>query len=475
MSDNAHATTVTLECEVLVAGGGAGGVCGAIQSARLGADTVLVEETPWLGGMLTAAGVSATDGNHLLYSGLWGEFRQKLYDHYGGPSAVNTGWVSHTLFEPSVGNEIFHLMADAEDNLSYFHGYHPVRVLKENGRVTGGVFVNEQGDFLEVRAAVSIGADECGDFLARAGVPYRIGMEARSETGEPGASPVATDIIQDMTFVATLKDFGEGADKTIPQPPDYDPDKYNCTCHEVCDGTGSRHSCDRMFDYGRLPNDKLMINWPVNGNDYYLNVLEMDFEERKQALEAAKKHTLGWIYFMQTVGGYKHLGLVTDEYPTSDNLALIPYHRESRRIRGLVRFRLQDILDPYETTSGDLYKTGIAVGDYPLDHHHTKAPEPYQESFPSIPSFAIPYGALLPKEIDGLLAAEKSISVTHIVNGCTRLQPCVMITGQAAGAAAALSVLHNVQPREIDLRELQQVLIDADCLCLPFVDATPER
>ncbi len=466
------ATTTTLQCKVLVAGGGAGGICAAIQSARLGAQTILVEETPWFGGMLTAAGVSATDGNHNLPTGLWGEFRQYLYDYYGGPGAVNTGWVSYTLFEPHVGNAIFHQMADAEPFLSYHHGYWSTRALKDGDRITGGVFINGSGDYLLIRTDVTIAADECGDFLALSGAPYRIGMEAQSETGEPGVSPVATDIIQDITYAATLKDYGIGTDHTIPQPPNYDPPQYDCTCQEVCEGS-ARYTCDRMFNYGRLPNNKFMINWPIHGNDYFANVLEMSHKERLLALQAAKNFTLGWVYFMQTKGGYRHYGLCDDEFPTSDSLPFIPYHRESRRLVGLVRFRLQDILDPYNTPSGDLYKTGIAVGDYPIDHHHGKAPIPVQEAFPKIPSFAVPYGALLPEELNGLLLAEKSLSVTHAVNGCTRLQPCVMSIGQAAGAAAAIAALTGIEPRDISLRQLQQTLLDAGCWCLPFVDVAP--
>ena len=84
--------------DVIVAGGGAGGVPAALQAARMGAQTLLIEETPWLGGMMTTAGVSALDGNDRIRCGIHREFVEALWDHYGGPEAVHTGWVSYTMF-----------------------------------------------------------------------------------------------------------------------------------------------------------------------------------------------------------------------------------------------------------------------------------------------------------------------------------------------------------------------------------------
>lgn len=103
--------------DVLIVGGGASGVTSGIQAARMGANTLILEETTWLGGMLTSAGVSAVDGNYRLPAGLWGEFKNRLSDYYGGLDSLKTGWVSNVLFEPSVGNKIFHEMVSAEKNL----------------------------------------------------------------------------------------------------------------------------------------------------------------------------------------------------------------------------------------------------------------------------------------------------------------------------------------------------------------------
>ena len=107
--------------DVLIIGGGASGVTAGIQSARMGVETLIVEETEWLGGMLTSAGVSAVDGNYDLPAGLFGEFRGHLADYYGGLDSLKTGWVSGVLFEPSVGNKIFHEMVGVEKNLKVWH------------------------------------------------------------------------------------------------------------------------------------------------------------------------------------------------------------------------------------------------------------------------------------------------------------------------------------------------------------------
>ena len=65
--------------DVVVVGGGAGGSTAAVEAARNGAHVVVIEQTPWLGGMLTSAGVSAIDGNYRLRGGIFGEFARLLF------------------------------------------------------------------------------------------------------------------------------------------------------------------------------------------------------------------------------------------------------------------------------------------------------------------------------------------------------------------------------------------------------------
>ncbi len=459
-----------LETEVLVIGGTTSGISAGIQSARLGAATLIIEETGWLGGMITAAGVSAFDGNHNLHSGIWNEFRNRLRQHYGGASALSTGWVSNTLFEPSTGDSIFKAMAAETRGLEVLYGFHPTAVIKSDNKVTGVILEDENGNMLTVKAKVVIDATDLGDVLFLAGAGYDLGMDSRFSTGEENAPEKTNNIIQDLTWVAILKDFGKGSDNTIEKPAEYNPKLYRGSCSMTVDSI--LIDCEKMLTYGRLPNDKYMINWPRKGNDIYLNVVEMNREERKKELKKAKYQTLGFVYYIQTELGFKNLGLADDEFPTSDRLALMPYHREGRRLKGIEQLTINNVIERYK--GKPLYRTGISVGDYPVDHHHNANLAAPEITFPRVPSFNIPIGSLIPKNIDGLIVSDKAISVSNIMNGATRLQPVVLLTGQAAGVIAALSTSRNINVREVSIRQVQQTLLGSGAYLMPLFDIGPD-
>jgi len=461
--------------QVLVIGGGVGGTAAAIQSARMGVKTILIEPTIMLGGMLTAAGVSCTDGNDQLPSGMWEEFRQALYKHYGR-SKLNTGWVSNTNFEPSVADSIFKAWTEKEKNLTVFFEYEFEAVSKKENKVTAASFHNKDNtEALKINATVIIDGTELGDVFAAAGAEYDLGMDDPAISGEKEARQ-KNDIIQDLTWAAVLKDYGKDADKTIIKPEGYDAKKYYCTCTDApCVDKPWNGDKLKMLNYGKLPRspgakqDKYMLNWPPFGNDIYLNVVENNYEARNAKYELAKQHTLGFIYFMQTELGMKNIGLADDEL--DGGMALIPYNREGRRVKGVVRMNINHIKNPYDAT---LYRTGISVGDYPVDHHHARYPGKVPEiEFPPIPSFNVPMGTMIPSTIDGLIVCEKGISVTNIVNGTTRLQPVVLLTGQAAGVLAAKTVQLKKKVREVPVRLVQEELLKMKTYLMPFVDVKP--
>lgn len=464
--------------DVLVVGGGTAGTAAGIQSARLGVKTIMTEETTWLGGMISSAGVSAFDGNHKMPSGIWAEFREKIYQVYGGPKAVETGWVSNTLFEPHVADSIFKQMAAAEKNLSVMHHLRFVKALTTGTTITGAEFIDKKtGKNVTIYAKQIIDATELGDVMASASVPFDMGMEANSITGENVGVPASNDIIQDITYTAILKNYGSSADCTLVKPANYNPMEFDGCCNEFCSDPKkltSNVTAAQLLDYGKLPNGKYMINWPGKGNDIYLNLIPLTYEQRQLEIKKAKEKTIRFVYFLQTQFGFKHLDFA-NEFPTDDGLPLIPYNREGRRLQGVVRFKVQHIAEPFKQANA-LYRTGVSVGDYPIDHHHrenTNAPQ--HLNFYPVPSFNIPLGALLPQQHDGLIVAEKGISVSNIVNGTTRLQPCVLLTGQAAGVLAALSVQQKKKAREVSVRDVQAALLHAKAYIMPYVDVRADH
>ena len=469
------------EVDVLIVGGGASGISAGIQSARMGVKAVVLEETPWVGGMLTSAGVSCIDGNYNLRSGIFGEFIDSLAVRYGGWEALKTGWVSNVNYEPNVGQEVLsNMAASCGEKLDLRRNTKVVSLVGEDGDwiITAKP---EKGRKYKVRADVLIDATELGDVAKACGVEYKIGMEASEDTGESIAPQEANDIIQDLTYVAFLKDYGPEADMTIEKPEGYDPAPfYNSAVHPMntVSETGQTiWSPGMMITYGRTPGGRYMINWPIYGNDYYVNSIEMTPEERVEAYKAAKNFTLCFVYYIQTELGMKNLGLADDVFPTDDRLPFFPYHRESRRIVGEAFFTVDVAARPYDFK---YYRTGIAVGDYAVDHHHFRHPEwkslPDLHFYP-IPSFNVPMGVMIPKQrdIEDLIVAEKSISVSNLMNGATRLQPVVMQLGQAAGALAALSQIQDKPVKRVRVRAVQKALLDAGCYIMPYLDLPKEH
>lgn len=463
--------------DVLVVGGGASGISAAVQTARMGVPVMVVEETPWLGGMLTSAGVSCIDGNYKLQGGIFGEFADSLAQRYGSWDALKTGWVSNINFEPSVGQDIFTNMAAACGNLLTVRRETVVLDITREDDLWKVKLKDKDGKKYMVTADVLIDATELGDIAKACGVEYSIGMDAASRTGESIAPETANDIIQDLTYVAVLKDYGPDADMTIEKPEGYDPQVFANSCDNPLTVTPletgqALWSPQMMISYGKLPGGKYMINWPIYGNDYYANTIEMTPREREEAYAKAKNFTLCFLYFIQTELGMKNLGVADDEFPTEDGLPFFPYHRESRRIAGKAFLTIDAAAAPYEY---DLpyYRTAIAVGDYAVDHHHFRHPAwqtlPDLEFYP-IPSFSVPMGVMLPKDVENLIVTEKSVSVSNLINGATRLQPVVMQLGQAAGALAAIARNEGKPVSSVKVRKVQQAILKSGGYLMPFLD-----
>jgi hypothetical protein len=481
-----------LQTEVLVIGGGTGGTAAAIQAARRGAKTVLVSEFEWLGGMLTSAGVTAPDGNELeaFQTGIWGDFLRSLRTQQVG--GLDNAWVSFFTYEPRVGAKIFADWVRALPNLTWISGQTPVQVQREADQITGVTFQNYQ-----IQATITLDATELGDLLALGNIPHRWGWEFQAEFDEPSA-PILLNALTDRypvqvpTWVVVMQDFGlDQLAPLIPAPPNYDPAQFA--------DAWTNYGGEACLNYGRLPGDRFMINWPIHGNDYGEGVDRLlgDDADRQAFFQEAQWQSQGFAHFIQTNLGQRY-GLAKGTFPDGSAYGLHPYYRESRRLQGLTTIREQDILPihncpiaalPICTTAQgcddvEAVCDAIAIGNYVLDHHYPTGDIPLSKK--SLrwggrwtgTAFTIPYRSLVSATIDGFLVGEKNIAVTHMANGATRLQPIVLGIGQAAGMAAALCIEQSCQPRDLPVRDLQNALIGdpiAPAAVIPLLNLPPHH
>ena len=463
--------------DILIIGGTTSGTAAAIQAARRGIQVVLVSEFEWLGGMLTSAGVAAPDGNELnaWQTGIWGAFLKEL--EHCQPGGLDNAWVSFFTYEPRIGAEIFERWVTELPNLKWIQNQTPRSVQRSGNQIIGVTT-----DHYKIAAKITIDATELGDLLSLGDIPHRWGWDS-DDFNEPSAPEEFQDWmkrypIQVPTWVVVLKDYGEGQiAPEIEVPIDFDLTQF--------EKAWENYGGEKFLNYGRLPGDRFMINWPIHGNDYGEGVdrlIQSEDARFAYGLEA-QRHSLAFAYWIQQKLGLRY-GLATDVFPLSPDrlhpaLALHPYHRESRRIIGLTTVREQDLLPQGQRTASLPFTisgmgcdhieqccTSIAIGNYANDHHYPSGDIPLAPKsikwggrWTGTP-FTIPYTALIPEKIDGFLACEKNISVTHMANGATRLQPLVLNLGQATGMAAALCIEQACHPRDLPIRSLQTALIN---------------
>lgn len=443
---------------VLVVGGGAAGVSAGIQSARSGVKTIILEPGPWLGGGLTSGAMCVVDGNRSFPSGVWGEFNQHVKKYYKNSIGYDTTANAVLRFEPAVGASILKKMADTVKNLSVKFNASFISIKKDGAGYEVVAKIN--GENTTIKAQVVVDATETGDVALKLGVPFDEGFESEAQSGEKWAPKTASTIIQNMTWIAILKDYGRAADRTIAKPEGYDESLY---------ASLQNKNIKQMLEGGRLPNDKFMLK--VKGiNDYPVKIDDFATAENKEAAyQKARLKTLGLVYFLQTKMGMKNISLENLEFNTPDHLPYIPYLREVRRSKGVIKMVLDDIYMPYNRSS-KLYRTSIGIGDASPGQHLLPLGTAPETNYGAFPAYSVPAGAAIVKSFDNFLVAEKALSVTHLVNASTMYPSVQMTIGQGIGSIAAYCAFFKTTTKNIKLRVIQNEILSYHGFLMPFAD-----
>jgi hypothetical protein len=309
-----------------------------------------------------------------------------------------------------------------------------------------------------------------------------------------------------MTYGVVIKKYPGGAPSELlvtTKPPGYDSTPFQ----QFFQTTG--WTFEDFLHYRALPDSSASSDWDggadlstitktiVNAfNDFPMHVSDFDRSARTNAYCQAKLLTMQALYYINVELGHTDWAIANDEgYDTPYNAANAcssmpaelknvekyfpptPYLRESRRIVGVTTLvasqaaRVGAYPNAYAATE---FHSSVAMNDYAFDLHgcnDATSLESSLETLGDVPDaspgvyspgvygpFQVPFGALVPETVDGLLAAEKNISVSRLVSGATRVHPDVMHDGMAAGALAAIAIARSVTPRHVPALVVQDRL-----------------
>ncbi|HZO88763.1 MAG TPA: FAD-dependent oxidoreductase [Chthonomonadaceae bacterium] len=501
--------------DVVVAQASSGGVAAAIEAARRGLAVALIEPTTRLGGM-PVNGLSATDLRRPQHaSGFFVRFADRVRDLYAA-EGVKTNGLS---YEPRVAHQAMKSLLYETPNLAIFRRARPIQVIAHTvaprtpfsaaeqslpgyepvspnfalhsgqqqhphapeapRRRVDAILVEEldaegrpTGRRAEFRAEVFIDATDCGDIAAWAGAPYRVGREPRTASEPhagviyydrahdrllPGSTGAGDTRLQSYAYLLTVKDYGPGADKTIPPPPGYRKENYIHT-------PAWKESW--AVTSGKMPNAKYELNQHPQGND--LQAINYgyptgDYRERARVEALYRNHVLGYLYYIQTQQGQRQIGLPDDEYRDSGGFPPLLYVREGRRILGE-----QLPLEADITQARSLIRPESAgLGDYPMDSHAVRPKTDWTTPdmgegewwlYQYTPWHQLPLGVIVPQRLDNVFVTT-AVSSTHVSYGTYRLEPVRMAFGQAAGIAANLCIRYGLTAREVPAREVQDDLL----------------
>jgi hypothetical protein len=459
--------------DVVVYGATACGVMAAVAAHAAGARTVLVEPGRHVGGMVSG-GLSWTDvGEARVIGGLARRFYQAVAGHYDAPLWQVKGP------EPHVAERLLEAMLDGVD----------VRLE-----------TNELPD-----AAVVVDASYEGDAMAAAGVPFAVGRESQGLHRERWAGRQPAYRPSRHNFSAVIDPFGDDG-ALLPGIREPELDGHGWPAERLGEGDGGlqafayrvclTHDDERLpfeppvgydesdfellnryldaTDDGKplglvrdlLPGAKCDVNsvGPVS-----LNVLDgsnRDYldGDREAVREHHRRYTLGFLYFLAERGLLDGWGFPPDEF--DGGLPHQLYVREGRRLIG------EHVLTEHDLTGARPQEDVVGLGSYNIDvrevertwrylPEYTRTAAVFNEGYLSVavPPYPIPYRALTPRREDSeRLLVPLCLSASHVAFASVRMEPTLMLLGQAAGTAAAQAARRGVAVQDVDVARLQDDL-----------------
>lgn len=432
-------------CDVLVVGGGVTGVAAGIASARTGAKTILLEQRSFVGGNATTGlclhSFLTKDRRQVVF-GIAQEIVDRLIEMGGAVGHIPyDGFVSAVT--PVDGDLFRHVATEmlVEAGVQIIYGATVVGANLGDGRIET-LSVAMKGGIREATARIVIDATGDADIAALAGVPCHKGDEKNAHKMQP------VSMLMRFFNVDTLRIAREIGEINAAYASRRD---YNEPFPVYFNGHFGKWN-DVILKEGIFPNanHKVFFNtvWPNQINVNTSAVFKVDGTD-PLALSKANVTLLRQVrragdFFKEYVPGFER------GYCLS---AIFPGVRETRRVEG--DYEIQDA----DALEGRKFDDTIGQICFPVDIHDPDTGQAHFHQIGGDGAFDVPYRAMLPKGLDNMLVAGRCVSATSFVHGATRnMAPC-LVTGQAAGTAAAMAAGEGQGlTREVPLRDLQSQL-----------------
>ena len=510
--------------DVLVYGGTPAGIAAALAAAEDGADVLLVEPYSWVGGLMTN-GLTHTDFR--TFEGLTGAFlkvAQRVEAHYreiyGADSLQVKESMRGTQAEPKVNRLVLEKMLAEQPRITVRTGWALDAVKCSTDAkmrtVEIAVFVDARNEHHAETARTFIDATYEGDLMAAVGVPYRVGREAGVEYGEPLAPDDADAQLQAYNFRFTMT-RDPALRVQITMPPGYDRADFAELGPLLADGRierafGYPSKCLVKAQLPPLPNGKHDINdvsrglvrlslpgendaWPYGASGLAareISGVTAPFSRTglRQTRQRIFDHHLLWnvglLYFVQNDDAVpakfrseaREYGWCRDEFTENGHLPEQLYIREARRMVGQYVYSEKDTDHAPGDARAVLHREAIAMGDYGPNCHGT-AHEGSRfdgkhtgEFYKGVSPYQIPYGVLLPKDVENLLVPG-AMSASHVGFCALRLEPIWMSLGEAAGHAAHLAHSDKVPLPGVSVPKLQARLHATGAATIYVSDVPP--
>ena len=445
IKEAARQTPVFAETDVLVVGGGPSGTAAAVAAGRLGAEVMVIERYNHLGGLSTGGLVIWIDrmtdwSGRQVISGIAHDILERLpKDAVQGPERADWGsrdaataayWSQRTsayhgivTWAPTVDPEALktlsmQMVLEQKVRL-VFHAW-AVEPIVEDGAIRGAIFESKEGR-LAVLAKIVVDTTGDADLLARAGLSFESDIDESDIHHCVNTAFLlgGVDMERWLAFRAEdrqgFKDF-------------------------VARGREKLSSFEKPFVSWR--NDVALFMGPrLSGYD------AVDVEDLSEVEVRSRQLTVGHVEIYRAhAPGFENAFLMLG----ASQIGV----RHSRRLIGTGKVTRE------QWDEGKAWDDEIGVST---------------SLSPKFPNISVPYGALVPAGIDGVLGAGRHVACDATSHSFMREIPQCWMTGHAAGIAAALAADTGARPRDLDPLLVQRELLRQGAYLSPSIEAAVEQ